>query len=175
MANLVETARVFATARHAAIGQVRKYTGEPYIVHPAAVVEILESVGCPDWMLAAGWLHDVVEDCGVSLDYIFDHWGWRVSNAVDWMTNRATKADGNRRRRFEIDMARQARATPQAKTIRLADIIDNTRNIHMLDPDFASVYLREKEELLDVLHGGDVVLWDRANTQIARHLAALPR
>ena len=38
--DIVEKARVFATAAHSAVAQLRKYTGEPYIVHPAEVVSI---------------------------------------------------------------------------------------------------------------------------------------
>ena len=47
MTDIVERARMFATAAHAAVGQLRKYTFEHYIVHPAEVAEIVASVGVP--------------------------------------------------------------------------------------------------------------------------------
>jgi (p)ppGpp synthase/HD superfamily hydrolase len=61
--DVVRKAQVYAQAAHAAVGQKRKYTGEPYIVHPAEVAKIVASVpgSTPD-MVAAAWLHDVVED-----------------------------------------------------------------------------------------------------------------
>ena len=54
---LEEAAQAFATARHAAIDQRRKYTGDPYITHPAAVVELVRSVPHTSEMIAAAWLH----------------------------------------------------------------------------------------------------------------------
>ena len=50
--NIVERALIFATAAHAAVGQKRKYTGEDYIVHPIAVMELVRSVPHDDNMLA---------------------------------------------------------------------------------------------------------------------------
>ena len=67
---LEAAARVFATTHHAAIGQVRKYTGEPYINHPASVVELVRSVPHTEVMLAAAWLHDTVEDTMATLSFI---------------------------------------------------------------------------------------------------------
>ena len=60
--DVVRKAQVYAMAAHAAVGQKRKYTGEPYIVHPAEVAKIVAGVpgSTPD-MVAAAWLHDVVE------------------------------------------------------------------------------------------------------------------
>ena len=67
--NIVEKARVFATAAHAAVGQLRKYTFEPYIVHPAEVFAIVSTVdGATEEMMAAAWLHDTVEDTGVTIE-----------------------------------------------------------------------------------------------------------
>lgn len=50
--DVVERALIFATAAHAAVGQKRKYTGEDYIVHPIAVMELVRSVPHDDNMLA---------------------------------------------------------------------------------------------------------------------------
>ncbi|NDF14778.1 HD domain-containing protein, partial [bacterium] len=53
---LVEKARQFATLAHE--GQVRKYTGQPYIVHPEEVAGIVSTVPHTEAMLAAAFLHD---------------------------------------------------------------------------------------------------------------------
>ena len=70
MTELETRARLFATAAHAAVGQLRKYTHEPYIVHPAEVASIVKTVAHTEAMIAAAWLHDTVEDTGVSIELI---------------------------------------------------------------------------------------------------------
>ena len=70
MMKIVERAREFATQAHE--GQVRKYTGVPYIVHPIEVMEIVCTVEHDDAMLAAALLHDVVEDTEHTID---EGWG----------------------------------------------------------------------------------------------------
>ena len=57
---LVIKADTFADLSHS--GQVRKYTGEPYIVHPREVATLVSTVAHTPEMLAAALLHDVVED-----------------------------------------------------------------------------------------------------------------
>ncbi len=162
-----DRARTFATAAHAAIGQVRKYTDEPYIAHPAAVVEIVRSRPHTSEMIAAAWLHDVVEDTVASIETIREEFGEQVAALVADLTDVSRPEDGNRQARKSIDREHMAKASPSAKTIKLADLIDNTRSIVARDPDFAKVYLSEKRQLLEVLREGDPVLW-----QMAFNLAA---
>ncbi len=156
--NLVEKARIFATAAHHAAGNVRKYTGEPYINHPAAVVGLVASVPHTPEMLAAAWLHDTVEDTGVSLVLIEQEFGFEVADMVEMLTDVSHANDGLRAHRKRIDREHTAKASPAAKTIKLADLIDNTRSIVERDPKFAEVYLKEKRLLLDVLTEGDATL-----------------
>jgi len=86
MTELEVRARDFATTRHAAAGQVRKYSGEPYINHPAAVVELVRSVAHTPAMLAAAWLHDTVEDTDATLDDIARYFGAEVAQLVEMLT-----------------------------------------------------------------------------------------
>lgn len=81
--------------------------------------------------------------------------------------------DGNRQQRKEIDRQHTARAQPAAKTIKLADIIDNARSITEHDPEFAATYLVEQEALMDVLIEGDKSLYLIALNEIVRAVAAL--
>ncbi len=161
--NIVTKSKAFATERHAAIGQVRKYTGEPYINHPSSVVELVKSVWHTDAMLAAAWLHDTVEDTETTIDEIEREFGIRVASYVDMLTDVSVPADGNRAVRKAIDREHTAKAHPDAKTIKLADLIDNSRSIVERDPEFAKVYLEEKRLLLEVLKDGDQTLWNIAN------------
>lgn len=162
MSDLEIRAKEFATLAHGRINQRRKFTGEPYINHPAAVAEIVRSVPHTDEMLAAAWLHDTVEDCGIDMDEIHRVFGPQVTELVECLTDVSRIKDGNRATRRAIDRAHTAKASPAAKTIKLADLIDNTHNIVALDPNFAKVYLPEKRLLLAVLKEGDPTLWAQA-------------
>jgi (p)ppGpp synthase/HD superfamily hydrolase len=164
--DVVEKARVFATAAHAAVGQLRKYTFEPYIVHPAEVVSIVRTVPHTDAMLAAAWMHDVVEDTGVTLETIRAEFGNEVADLVGWLTDVSRPDHGNRAARKAVDRAHTASAPAEAQTIKLADIISNTRSIMEHDEKFAKTYLEEKRLLLEVMTKSDTSLLSRARTQI---------
>jgi (p)ppGpp synthase/HD superfamily hydrolase len=163
MSSLEERARDFATAQHAAIDQRRKYTGEPYIHHPAAVAELVRSVPHTEEMIAAAWLHDTVEDTSATLDEVRARFGDAVAALVEHLTDVSKPEDGNRAQRKAIDLAHTAKASPDAKTVKLADLIDNSRSILERDPEFARVYIEEKRRLLEVLREGDPTLYSMAN------------
>ena len=81
--NVVKKALAFAKEAHESVGQVRKYTGEPYIVHPMEVADIVKSVGGSEAMQAAALLHDTVEDTDATLDELKDDFGNDVADLVD--------------------------------------------------------------------------------------------
>lgn len=162
--DIVEKARVFATAAHAAVAQLRKYTNEPYIVHPAEVVSIVSMTeGVTAEMLAAAWLHDVVEDTGVTIETIRSIFGEEIAELVGWLTDVSRPEQGNRATRKAIDRAHTAMASAEAQTIKLADLISNCTSIVEHDADFAKTYLEEKRLLLEVLTKGNKELWVRAS------------
>ena len=167
MTNIVERARVFATAAHAAVGQTRKYTGEPYVVHPIEVSELVASVNGTEAMVAAALLHDVLEDTEVTVDLLEEQFGSKVADLVLWLTDISRPEDGNRSARKALDRQHSAAAPAAAQTIKVADLISNTRSIIAHDPGFAKVYLEEKRLLLDVLTRADSTLLAMARKQIA--------
>jgi len=162
---IVDRARVFATAAHSAVAQLRKYTQEPYIVHPAEVVSILKTVPHTDEMLAAAWLHDVLEDTQVTHMDLDAEFGRDVAMLVLYLTD-VPKSVGNRARRKDIDLRRLGDAPAAAQTIKVADMISNTSSIVKHDPNFAKVYLKEKADLLEVLTKADPTLVERARTHL---------
>jgi (p)ppGpp synthase/HD superfamily hydrolase len=166
MMNTVERARVFATAAHAAMGQTRKYTGEPYVVHPIEVSELVASVGGTDAMVAAALLHDVLEDTGVTFDILEAEFGSEVAELVLWLTDVSRPEDGNRSTRKALDRQHSAAAPAAAQTVKVADLISNTRSIVAHDPGFAKVYLEEKRLLLEVLTKADPTLLNQAKEQV---------
>jgi len=161
---MIEKAKAFATKAHE--GQVRKYTGEPYISHPLAVADIVASVTDDEEMICAAILHDTVEDCDVSTTDIYRDFGPAVSGMVRDLTDVSTPSDGNRRMRKFLDAVNTAWACPDAKTIKLADLIHNTSSITKYDPDFAKVYMAEKKLLLEVLKEGDATLYAKAKSLV---------
>lgn len=167
MSDLVRRAYLIAEKAHS--GQVRKYTGEPYISHPQAVCDNVKSVSHTEEMLAAALLHDVVEDTPTSIADIEAEFGTCVASLVEQLTDVSRKEDGNRAVRKAIDREHLAKASAEAKTIKLADLIDNSLSIIRHDTGFAKVYMKEKKELLSVLKEGDKTLWENANWIIEKY------
>jgi (p)ppGpp synthase/HD superfamily hydrolase len=162
--SLVDEARIFATQAHGATGQRRKYTGEPYIVHPTAVVDLLKGAGITDQaMLCAAWLHDVLEDCpAVAACEIGASFGPEVEAMVWVLTNIPAGQGLNRASRKAADLKRISESDGRVQTIKVADLIDNTSSIVEHDPTFAKVYMAEKRSLLIGMARANTVLWNRA-------------
>lgn len=145
--------RAYLFARNAHNGQVRKYTGEPYIQHCRNVAKLVSGLGGSEQMIAAAYLHDTIEDCGVNVNDIRDEFGSVVLQLVIGLTDMYTKEnypDMNRELRKKNEAARYATESIEVQTIKLCDLIDNTSCIVKYDPEFAITYLREKADLLEV-------------------------
>ena len=166
LSKLINEALIFAIEKHS--GQTRKYTGHPYIFHPISVAMIvMETPDHTDEMVVAALLHDVVEDCGVLPEEVGARFGLGVQDLVYWLTDIAKPEDGNRAERKAIEREKWARCDrPGAKTVKLADLLDNTSSILARDPKFATVYLEEKRLMLPLLDGGDAGLLERARKTI---------
>mgnify|MGYP000090084724 CR=1 FL=1 len=163
---LVERADAFAEAAHASIDQRRKYGGEPYIVHPREVRQILlQYCEAPvsEAQQAASLLHDTVEDTPITIDEIRAEFGDEVADLVDWLTDVSRPEDGNRKTRKALDLAHTAAAPVEAKNIKLADCISNAPSITAHDPGFARKWLKEKAAILEACADADVGLLSRAH------------
>lgn len=158
----VERAMLFCKVAHNAVGQQRKYNGLPYWTHPFAVMEIVASVPHTESQLVAALLHDVVEDTEITVSHVAHEFGDKVADMVNWLTDRSTPEMGNRAVRKTFDRNRIAMAPPAVQTIKLADLIDNSKSIVNDDPKFAPVYMNEMKQLLSVLNKGDATLHAKA-------------
>lgn len=161
---LLDRAIKYATDAHG--NQKRKYTNDPYIEHPLAVMEIVRSVSHTEEMLAAAVLHDVVEDTDVTIEDVMKEFGDTVAHLVADLTDVSKPEDGNRALRKSLDRDHTAKASAQAQTIKLADLIHNGQDIELHDPSFYRVYKEEKIKLLEVLTKGDINLRKRAQQMI---------
>lgn len=163
-----EVAKAFVehAVRYAAIAhgqQKRKYTGAGYITHCIAVAETVAQVTDDAEVIAAAVLHDTIEDTATTFADIVLEFGPRVAGLVLEVTDASTPADGNRAARKQIDLCHLSKSSPEGATIKLADIIDNSRDIVKHDTGFARIYLPEKAALLAVLMHGNKDLWNAAN------------
>jgi (p)ppGpp synthase/HD superfamily hydrolase len=155
----------FACEVHA--GQKRKYTGNPYTDHLAEVAGIVAAtfVGSYgpefDHVVAVAWLHDCIEDQGITREQLTAEFGSNVSRGVWWLSDLET---GNRAERKAASRARLAAAPGWVQTIKYADLISNTSSIVMHDPKFAVTYLEEKRMLLEVMNAGDSRLYEMARS-----------
>jgi hypothetical protein len=173
MSELVERALRFATGAHRRIDQRRKYSWKPYEVHLKAVAEIVVSVTDDPETIAAAWLHDVVEDTPATVGDLNREFGREVADLVAQLTDVSRPADGNRATRKRIDCEHLSRASSRAQTVKLADLIDNCRDICANDPRFGRVFLAEMGAFLDVLGQGDPRLLKRARREMERWSAKL--
>ena len=107
----VEEARALAASRHA--GQADK-AGAPYIGHPQRVAGRLNS---PEEQIV-GWLHDTVEDTGLSLAEVEARFGKAVAQAVDAVSRREGEP-------WEAYLLR-VKANPVARRVKISDLIDNS-------------------------------------------------
>lgn len=168
MSKLIFRAMTFAREAHAK--HERKYTGEPYFIHLAEVAAIVASTLPSDEFgfeeaVATAWLHDTVEDCGVTLKQIEDLFFFRVALGVSGLTD--VEVGANRAERKAKSRDRLAACSGWIQTIKCADLISNTSSIVKHDPKFAKVYLEEKRLLLDVMDKADPRLREMAYRQCA--------
>ena len=150
----------FATKAHGT--QLRKYTNDPYIIHPIAVAKMVKDMGGDDNMVYAALLHDVLEDTDVTHSQLrtFLFQNFDVADATDILslvvdlTDVFTKdsfPQQNRKLRKTNEAKRLGVVSDRAKLIKVADIKHNSESITMYDPKFAKVFLAEKDVLLQYL------------------------
>jgi len=161
--NEVNRALVYATAAHCAVDQERKYTGEPYIVHPIEVMMLVRNFGGSVEMQQAALLHDVVEDCNVTEAELRVVFGPVVTSYVMALSD---MEKGNRATRKALSRDRLGAAQDEVHTIKLADLYSNTRTIVGRDPGFSRVYFPEKVQLMAVLTRGNRALFSMVWDQI---------
>ena len=130
-------AKAFKLAYKAHNGQFRA-SGEPYIIHPIAVADLLKEIGASSSVIAAGLLHDVVEDTGIDLSEIEANFGLEVKILVEGVTklggihfNNRTEAQAENLRKMFLAMASDIRVV----LVKLADRLHNMRTIEWLNDE----------------------------------------
>jgi guanosine-3',5'-bis(diphosphate) 3'-pyrophosphohydrolase len=161
---LVSEAAELAARRHTGM-QRKGRSGEPYINHLAEVANLLAqaSEGNDAELVAAGWLHDIIEDTGLTRDQLAAQFGNRVANLVSEVTDDMSLPKEERRRR-QIEEA--PKKSPAAKLIKIADKISNIRARiadHPSEADQAELadYVGWAEKVVAGCRGGNPILDQR--------------
>ncbi|MGE4504469.1 MAG: bifunctional (p)ppGpp synthetase/guanosine-3',5'-bis(diphosphate) 3'-pyrophosphohydrolase [Desulfovibrionaceae bacterium] len=131
---LIHRAYVFAAQAHHG---VMRRSGEPYISHPLSVAHVLAEMELDEACVAAGLLHDTVEDTDTDVDEIHDLFGEEVADIVDGVTkislmqfsNRA-EAQAENIRKMILAMAEDIRVI----MVKLADRLHNMRTLEHMKP-----------------------------------------
>jgi GTP diphosphokinase / guanosine-3',5'-bis(diphosphate) 3'-diphosphatase len=145
--DVLRRAYIFSAVHHK--GQTRA-SGEPYLVHPLEVANILADMRLDEVSVATGLLHDVVEDTLVELDVIRDSFGPEIAHLVDGLTKIAQISDKSK----EEQQAENARKMLLAMVddvrvvlVKLADRLHNMRTLDFLKPEKRR---RIAQETLDI-------------------------
>ena len=171
---MITKTELFAIRAHG--DQKRKYTNEPYINHPMAVATLVDFIADGDEdMICAAILHDVLEDTDVGEGELRKRFGDAITDLVVGLTDVSKPEDGNRADRKAMDRLHTINSPAKVQTIKLADLIDNSRSIVKHDPGFAKVYMAEKRTLIDGMRKGDRTLWLWANAIVEDYYRLLGR
>ena len=146
--SVIDKAYKYAYEKH--FGQ-KRLTGEEYIIHPLNVTYILTRISADYETLSAALLHDVVEDCGVSVNEIEENFGHNIAILVDGVTkinklnlSGTTEALINNQRKILVGLSEDVRVI----IIKLADRLNNMQTL------FVHSEKKQKEtarETLDIL------------------------
>ena len=122
---LTRRALAFATHRHA--GQRREGDGAPYVTHPVEVASLLHDAGYPDHVVAAGVLHDVLEDTEAQQAEIEAGFGPDVARLVSALTE--DESIGDARERKAALRLQVAQAGDEAAVVFAADKVSKAREM----------------------------------------------
>src|SRR5579859_3324655 len=139
----IQKAWEFCVKYHA--GQLRA-SGEPYIIHPLEVAEVLAEMKLDATAIAAGLLHDAVEDTPVTSDEIAAAFGEQVAHIVDGVTKIDKIQFANREDRQAENVRKMLLAMVsdvRVVLIKLADRLHNMRTLEHLQPDRREAIARE--------------------------------
>jgi (p)ppGpp synthase/HD superfamily hydrolase len=148
---LVSEAADFAARRHS--GMARKGRGsEPYINHLAEVANLLAAAsdGADAELVAAGWLHDTIEDTGTTREELAQKFSERVAALVAEVTDDMSLLKDQRRQKQIADAPHKSSG---AKLIKIADKISNIRARIVPDPS-----QEEREDLVEYIAWAEKVV-----------------
>jgi GTP pyrophosphokinase len=127
--NLIEKAYYTSERMH---GDQRRLSGEPYIVHPLNVAGILNELGLDEKVLAAGLLHDVVEDTEYTKSDMIRDFGEEIANLVEGVTKISEIKSQSKETEAAENIRKMLVATIQDARVILIKLADKTHNMRTL-------------------------------------------
>jgi GTP pyrophosphokinase len=140
-------AYVFSALEHK--GQVR-HSGEPYLVHPLEVASILAEMRLDPVAIAAGLLHDVVEDTLTSIEKIQEHFGPEVAHVVEGVTKIGAIPFSSSEERQAENFRKMLLAMVDDIRVILVKLADRLHNMRTLSHMPADRQTRTAQETLDI-------------------------
>ena len=144
---LVRKAYAYAAAAHA--GQVR-LSGEPYLSHPLAVAEVLAELGFDAHSVAAGLLHDTVEDTKVTLEEVDAEFGEQVADIVDGVTKISMMTFDSKEEQQAENIRKMILAMSHDIRVPIVKLADRVHNMRTLDFQKAHKRQRIAQETMDI-------------------------
>lgn len=146
--------KAYEMAKNAHNDQKRQ-SGEPYIIHPLCVAIILAELELDKETIAAGLLHDVIEDTKISYEEVAENFGVDVANLVDGVTKLTKLSLANDKiaeqaenlRKMFLAMAKDIRVI----LIKLADRLHNMRTLQFMKPEKQKEKARETMDIYSPL------------------------
>ncbi|MGB1698943.1 MAG: HD domain-containing protein, partial [Nannocystaceae bacterium] len=162
---LVEQA--FSTALVAHHGQVRK-SGEPYLIHPLRVAGTIARLGLDAASVAAGLIHDSVEDSDLTVYDVTQTFGREIALLVDGVTKLGKLPYLSRKEHAAESFRKMLLAMSQdirVLIVKLADRLDNMRSLEHMPSSKQARIARETMEIFVPLAGRLGIEWMRAELQ----------
>lgn len=146
----IKRAYAFANEKH---GGVRRRSGEPYINHCLRAARLLAEHGFDSICMMAALLHDVVEDCDVTLSQVRELFGREVAKTVDAVTALSDRDyDGRRLTKKQRDILSDAKFLNKVNTralyVKIADRIDNLSTISCFSEEKRLLKAQHTREML---------------------------
>ena len=144
---LLRRAYLFSAKQHR--GQTRQ-SGEPYLVHPLEVANILADLNLDPTCVATGLLHDIVEDTGTSAEEIEEYFGPEIAHLVDGLTKISKLDHASTEERQALNMRKMLLAMVDDVRVVLVKLADRLHNMRTLEYLPGEKRRRIAQETLDV-------------------------
>jgi GTP diphosphokinase / guanosine-3',5'-bis(diphosphate) 3'-diphosphatase len=145
--DLLRRAYLFSARQHR--GQIRK-SGEPYLVHPLEVANILAELKLDPVCVATGLLHDTVEDTETTIQDIEEYFGSEIAHLVDGLTKISKLDHASSEERQALNMRKMLLAMVDDVRVVLVKLADRLHNMRTLEYMHGEKRRRIAQETLDV-------------------------
>lgn len=153
---IIRAAKIASEAHR---NQKRKYSGDPYVMHPMRVAgRVILLMSATPIEIAAAWLHDVIEDTQMTEKDLEDRGMPKaVIDYVVALTNPSSRMDKSisRKERKEKDVEHLSKQSVWTKKIKMIDRIDNLTELSFDDASFMALYCQESKVLAEAIGNAD--------------------